>query len=262
VEVETAKESCFFHREVGHGNQYLVTKGAQTKPGVGNVNPMLYRLAQSNPAAFHDITSGNNIVPCVPGTYGCGNGEMGYTTGPGFALCTGLGSLDFSVFANAAIPVPGPTSLVVVSSNQNPVYQKVSASGVSSWDVSLTLTNDGSIATTLTGFSIDGKSETLSTYFSTTTIDAFGSLERAISFNDAVIPRTHVFAFTGSDANGRSWTTSASLQFVGVAPSNGPTPAITGTTNGASFQIRISAREPAPPPAFHFPPICKASKQP
>ena len=37
-------------------NQYLGTGGS------GNMNPKLYSLAQSNPAIFHDITTGNNIV--------------------------------------------------------------------------------------------------------------------------------------------------------------------------------------------------------
>ena len=30
--------------------------------GVGNVNPKLYSLAQSNGSIFHDVTTGNNIV--------------------------------------------------------------------------------------------------------------------------------------------------------------------------------------------------------
>ena len=37
---------------------------------LGNVNPALHTLAtqQAGPAVFHDITSGNNIVPVVTGT--------------------------------------------------------------------------------------------------------------------------------------------------------------------------------------------------
>lgn len=39
--------------------------------GQGNINPTLYSLAASTPAAFHDITTGNNDVPCTVGTPGC-----------------------------------------------------------------------------------------------------------------------------------------------------------------------------------------------
>ena len=74
-------------------NQYLVSKGVQSQAGLGNINPNLYRLAQSTPHAFHDITQGNNIVPCDSGT-GCRGGFMGYSAGPGYDLVTGLGSVD------------------------------------------------------------------------------------------------------------------------------------------------------------------------
>src|SRR5580698_1344951 len=39
--------------------------------GLGNINPNIYRLAQSTTGIFHDIISGSNIVPCVGGTPEC-----------------------------------------------------------------------------------------------------------------------------------------------------------------------------------------------
>lgn len=75
-------------------NQNQVAKGAQTRPGLGNINPQLYRLAQSAPNAFHDITSGDNVVPCTLGSPDCIEGKYGYAAGPGFDLATGLGSID------------------------------------------------------------------------------------------------------------------------------------------------------------------------
>ncbi len=77
-------------------NQYLVKNGVQAQPGLGNLNALLYRLAQSNPSAFHDITSGNNNVNCVVGSPNCSNGTLGYSAGPGYDLCTGLGSIDLA----------------------------------------------------------------------------------------------------------------------------------------------------------------------
>ena len=180
-------------------NQYLVANGGQSKPGLGNLNVLLYRIAQSNPAAFHDVTSGNNIVPCIAGSPDCVNGQLGYTAGPGFDLCTGLGSVDLAQLASAALTKPAAASLIVVSSNANPVYQQAPDFDGYSWSVTLTLTEEAGIATTLTGFSIDGKSETLATWFSTAAISPFGSAQTSIEFMDLVLPRNHVFAFTGAD---------------------------------------------------------------
>jgi hypothetical protein len=63
-------------------------------PGQGNLNPTLYWAAHNLPAAFHDITAGDNIVPCTVGTPDCSNGSLGYAAGPGYDLVTGLGSID------------------------------------------------------------------------------------------------------------------------------------------------------------------------
>lgn len=75
-------------------NQYQINKGNQTVPGLGNINPQLYRLAQSAPSAFHDIVSGNTTVPCAQGSPDCTTGSMGYPAGPGYDQATGLGSID------------------------------------------------------------------------------------------------------------------------------------------------------------------------
>jgi subtilase family serine protease len=63
----------------------------------GNINPTLYAMAASSPAGFHDITTGNNIVPCTPGSTDCpatAPFQIGYTAGVGYNLATGLGSID------------------------------------------------------------------------------------------------------------------------------------------------------------------------
>jgi len=61
---------------------------------VGNVNPNLYALAQISQTAFHDITSGSNVVPCTIGTPNCTNGSLGYSAGAGYDQASGLGSID------------------------------------------------------------------------------------------------------------------------------------------------------------------------
>jgi uncharacterized protein (TIGR03437 family) len=75
-------------------NQYQVKQGFQNTGGLGNINPQLYRLAQSAPGVFHDITTGDNIVPCAQGTPNCLTGSYGYAAGQGYDLTTGLGSID------------------------------------------------------------------------------------------------------------------------------------------------------------------------
>jgi subtilase family serine protease len=71
-------------------NQSLAQAGKGT---AGNINPQLYALART-PGIFHEITTGNNIVPCSNGTTNCASGSYGYTAGPGYDLVTGLGSVD------------------------------------------------------------------------------------------------------------------------------------------------------------------------
>ena len=71
--------------------------------GLGNVNPMLYALATSSPTAFHDITSGNNNVPCTAGSKNCpaGTTSFGFSAGTGYDQVTGLGSLDVANLISA-----------------------------------------------------------------------------------------------------------------------------------------------------------------
>jgi subtilase family serine protease len=63
----------------------------------GLINPDLYVLAASSAGSyiFHDVTSGNNVVPCTAGSKDCpGSGSFGYTAGTGYDQVTGLGSVD------------------------------------------------------------------------------------------------------------------------------------------------------------------------
>jgi subtilase family serine protease len=61
----------------------------------GNANYTLYALASHSLDAFHDISSGNNMVPCQAGTADCPNGgTIGYPAGAGYDQTTGLGTID------------------------------------------------------------------------------------------------------------------------------------------------------------------------
>ena len=84
-------------------NQWLVSHGVQSAPGLGNINPTLYGLAQTAPAAFHDIVTGNNIinVTCTATQRNCTAGPVGYNAGQGYDLVTGLGSIDANALFTA-----------------------------------------------------------------------------------------------------------------------------------------------------------------
>jgi len=75
-------------------NQYLTSKKVLAQPGLGNINPDLYRLAQSTTGIFHDITTGDNRVPCAQASPACVDREVGFAAGPGYDQATGWGSVD------------------------------------------------------------------------------------------------------------------------------------------------------------------------
>ena len=86
----------------------------------GNLNPALYQIAASAPAAFHDVTvATSGVINCsvdipsmcnnsLPGANGTAYGQAGYVVGPGFDQVTGLGSLDVAAllanYPNASRP--------------------------------------------------------------------------------------------------------------------------------------------------------------
>jgi hypothetical protein len=75
-------------------NHYQVLNGVPAQYGQGNINPNLYSIARNTAGVFHDITSGNNVVPCLTSTLNCPAGTLGYTAATGYDLVTGLGSVD------------------------------------------------------------------------------------------------------------------------------------------------------------------------
>jgi len=60
-------------------------------PPLGFLNPLLYHIAQENPAAFFDVTVGNDFWPCD-----CPN-QNGFTCYQGWDPATGMGTPNFAV---------------------------------------------------------------------------------------------------------------------------------------------------------------------
>jgi len=102
------------------GIMALVNQQTNTTAGQGNANYVLYKLASQQTASscnsatgsgascvFNDITSGTIAMPCVAGTPNCNVQTAGhaygilsgYSTGTGYDLATGLGSLNVANLA-------------------------------------------------------------------------------------------------------------------------------------------------------------------
>ncbi len=305
-------------------NHYQVKQGYQKTAGLGNINPQLYRLAQSAPGAFHDVTGGSNIVPCELGTQGCVTGSFGYSSVPGYDQATGLGSVDANVLVtswNTAVsgtnltltssasqvtinstvtltatvtsatgqgtptgtvsflgyavplgsatlaPVNGvptasvtfqawmlgkgpsyiyatysgdgafsgaggtvkilvtlPTAVnvaaVVPSVADNPIYAYSSTlTEPPAWQANITLSELAGVPAVVTGFTIDGQTQTLSQYFPSANIPAGGTLQTTIELRNLAVPAVKVFGFSGTDAGGNQWSKTIPIQFLG--PFNG-----------------------------------------
>jgi subtilase family serine protease len=101
---------------------------------VGNVNVMLYQLAGVSTNAFHDITTGGNIVPCTTGTPNCTTGSLGYSATAGYDQASGLGSVDgtnlvndwpdfqMSLSSTALTLASGGSANVTVNVTRTPVF--------------------------------------------------------------------------------------------------------------------------------------------
>jgi hypothetical protein len=91
---------------------------------LGQVDRELYALEATHPEAFHDISSGNNSVPCQASSSGCDAGGFltGFDAGAGYDLATGLGSVDLakliSVWGDASLHTT-TTSLQIGSSSSS-----------------------------------------------------------------------------------------------------------------------------------------------
>jgi pseudomonalisin len=98
------------------------------KVGLGNLNPQLYQMVASTPAAFHDVTvATSGVTGCsintpsmcnnsIPGPTGLSGGQAGFPVTVGYDEVTGLGSLDVQVFlsnfptSKATMISPTPSS--------------------------------------------------------------------------------------------------------------------------------------------------------
>jgi uncharacterized protein (TIGR03437 family) len=200
--------------------------------GLGNINPILYRLAQDSPGVFHDITVGNTNVPCAAALPDCTTGVFGFDAGPGYDHATGLGSPDAYNLISKWTSAPVTGSLVVPSVDNNPVFQQAPNSAGQKWIYTLTLNEEAGVGTTLTDFSVNGSSvaANIPSFFGSPSIPSYGRIKATLAYTTLNVPVTIVFGFKGADADGRQWSAQLPVTFRDAAPS----PALAGVSNAAS----------------------------
>jgi subtilase family serine protease len=109
----------------------------------GQAAPTLYSLfyGANGQTIFHDITVGNNSVPCYAGSKDCNttnNYLLGYNASKGYDLATGLGSVDATQLVENW-PAPGSSSMPPVGTTIPTVNVTLSSAMITPGD-SVTLT--------------------------------------------------------------------------------------------------------------------------
>ena len=303
-------------------NQSQAAKHPEAQPGLGNINPALYRLAQATTDVFHDITVGDNKVPCVQSSPGCVGGLVGFAASAGYDMATGLGSVDVahlvnewdsgtasttSITANPSTVKPGdtvqltavvagvsggavpsgavdflaasvnlgsapltssggkatatltaPAALIVAltgtvealysgdkvytgSAGSATLTLTAPASGSQvvpfvtpfpvypaptsgAWNFSVVLAEKAGVATTLTGFTINGTAQNLALW-SSTKISPKGTISASLA-GSVTPPVNRVFVFSGTDGDGTTWTQQLTVPFLAAIG----TPLVAGMT--------------------------------
>jgi subtilase family serine protease len=150
------------------GIMALVVQETGGEP-LGIPNPVIYNLA-SQANIFHAIT-GNNAMPCMPGTPDCTNaaagdkfgvltvqsgplaGSLGYNNTTGFSLASGLGSMDaFNFVTNKAwtTALPADFSMSLPNPPVPPTPTTLTVSPGGNQTTTLTITGTGGYNGTIT----------------------------------------------------------------------------------------------------------------
>jgi uncharacterized protein (TIGR03437 family) len=121
--------------------------------------------------------------------------------------------------AGVTVNLPAAGAAVVPSVDPNPSYGQPNDANGPIWAYTVTLTEEAGVAATLTGFTIDGKAQSLRP-FGSGAIKAKGSLTALINESGVATPAIRVMVFTGTDATGLTWTQRLSVPFIGpvIAP--------------------------------------------
>ncbi len=136
----------------------LVEQKLNNTTGLGNVGPTLYGFLNgpTYSSVFHDITSGNNAVPCIQGTANCPNGGTTglYNAGIGYDQASGIGTINVTQLVNGwgSVTPTGTGSTIGAGITTTSLTTSNSLCAVSSGSLALSVVVTGSISgTTPTG---------------------------------------------------------------------------------------------------------------
>jgi subtilase family serine protease len=227
--------------------------------GLAPINPILYGFAATPPATgnpFHDITTGNNIVPCTSGTPDCPASapfQYGFSAGPGYDEVTGLGSVDADLLAKAwtstqpNIGLSGVPANVVAGHSTTTTVTVTAQNGFTS-TVTFSCPNSGLPAgVTCSGFSpasVSGGSgstmltiQTLANIAGNTSITVYGT--------SGSLTHPATVSLTASPTD-QSFTLKANNTSYQVTQGSNVTATVTLTgTNGFNTPVTYSCSDPA-----------------
>ncbi|HTX34179.1 MAG TPA: protease pro-enzyme activation domain-containing protein [Bryobacteraceae bacterium] len=183
----------------------------------GNPNARFYPLAAKAPSVYHDVTTGNNEVPCTGGSPNCSAaqsatspGKMnGYAAGAGYDLASGWGSVDAYELALNWGATPVATGPTITTLSPNPM------TGSSSTQ---TLTITGAGFTAGTGLMVVLTSGSTTTTYQGAQITSAGATQIQV----AVSPGTAAQNWTVSVVNPNGKASNGMVLQV-VAPAAAPT---------------------------------------
>ncbi len=203
-------------------NDALSKKNPSLPVGLGNANPVLYALNASTSGtsspAFHDITTGDNMVPCSPGTLSCPSSapyEFGFSATAGYDMVTGIGSVDVNHLVTAWTSLlPTSTTLTVTPSGTVEGATATLTATVASTGTATSLT--GSVVFYVDTTDEGGLSDLSLSATGTLTPSVTGGLEGGTASASVLVPpgllgQAKIVAFYGGDPNYlASWSTPAS----------------------------------------------------
>ena len=188
-----------------------VTASGNVTP-TGNVSFTLGGTALGTAALSGSGSKATASLNVSGGTLTAGSDKITATYGGDGNVNGSSGSVTITV------SVPASNSAVIPSIVPNPVYQQQPDADGYSWFYTIRLAEVAGVATTLTGFSIDGEdySTSINDFFGTASIPANGTLSTELEASGLTVPSVRAYVFSGKDASGRSWTQTINVPFYGL----------------------------------------------
>ncbi|MFP5235863.1 MAG: Ig-like domain repeat protein [Acidobacteriota bacterium] len=196
-------------------------------------------------AIFHDITQGNNSVPCTSGTPNCAQNTAGndfitgYDTGVGYDLATGLGSVDVTQMINywgATLGTANAPMSITPSATSMVATQSLS--------IVITLASSGSLGTPTGAVSVTSGSYNSGTQ----NLDSTGRVTIAVPPGSLAIGTASLAVHYSGDSNYAAQDGTSSVTVTAATPTLTMTPNQTSLGPNANLQIvlQIAGTTPAP----------------